>query len=206
MKRYRSLLRPARRYGTLLRPTMYAPRISKIALPVLIEQGIRGIIVDLDNTLVGYQLPEPAQEDAAWIAAAAQAGIDVIMVTNNRTVWAQNVAKTLGIACIPNARKPLPRGFLRALKLLQLEKDAVIVIGDQIFTDVLGAKLFGLKVILTEPLVHREEWWMRYLRFFERIVLRGVPRGDEAPPRTPAGPHAAAAQEHDPAGERRHSP
>ena len=78
--------------------------------------------------------------------------------------------------CIPRARKPLPRGFRRAMNVLELRADEVVVIGDQLFTDVLGAKLAGLEVILVDPLVRHDPWNTRPLRWLERLVMRGVPR------------------------------
>jgi HAD superfamily phosphatase (TIGR01668 family) len=159
-----------------LKPQAYAPRITQIDVLALRARGIRGAIVDLDNTLVGFRTPAPLEEDAAWVRAACAADLQVAVLTNNGTPWASQVAQDLGVPCIPRARKPLPRGFRRALALLELPREQVVVIGDQLFTDVLGARLCGLKVILVEPLVRRDPWNTRPLRWIERLVLRGVPR------------------------------
>ena len=153
-----------------VRPTSFASRIHDISLDQLEADGVRGIIVDLDNTLVGYRHAAPDEEVAGWVHAAVARGIRVAVVTNNGTQWAHDVAANLGAHCVARAGKPSPRGFLKALEWLGTDKHATVVIGDQVFTDVLGAKLFGMKVILTEPIVVREQWWMRVLRFFERIV------------------------------------
>ena len=159
-----------------VRPTSFAPRIHNIDLDDLIKDGLRAIIVDLDNTLVGYRHAAPDEEVAAWVQAAVARGFKVAVVTNNATQWALDVARELGVPCIPEAGKPSPRGFLRALEILGTKKSETVVVGDQVFTDVLGAKLFGMKVILTEPIVTSEQWWMRLLRFFERIALYRIPR------------------------------
>ena len=124
-------------------PTLYAPRVAEIDIERLVAEGFGGVIIDLDNTLVGYKQLEPDDRDAGWIVAAHTRGLRVVMVTNNATPWAAGVARNLGIPCIANARKPLPSGFRRALGVLELPREAVIVVGDQLFTDVLGAKLFG---------------------------------------------------------------
>jgi uncharacterized protein len=159
-----------------LRPHAYAPRITHIDPGELRARGIRGVIVDLDNTLVGFRAPAPLAEDAAWVQAAHVAGVRVAVVTNNGTPWASEVAKGLGVPCIPRARKPLPHGFRRALAILELRREEVIVIGDQLFTDVLGGRLAGFEVVLVEPLVRRDPWSTRPLRWIERIMMRGVPR------------------------------
>ena len=100
----------------------------------------------------------------------------VAVLTNNGTPWASKVAQDLGVPCIRRARKPLPHGFRRALRVLEVEAHEAVVIGDQLFTDVLGARLAGLDVILVDPLIRRDPWNTRPLRWLERIVMRGVPR------------------------------
>jgi putative phosphatase len=160
----------------LFRPSKYATRISQIDPVELRARGIRGAICDLDNTLVAFRTLAPLEEDAAWVRRAHDAGLAVAVLTNNGTPWASQVAKDLGVPCIPRARKPLPNGFRRAVKVLELTPKEVVVIGDQLFTDVLGAKLAGLEVILVDPLVRYDPWNTRPLRWIERIVLRGVPR------------------------------
>ena len=158
------------------RPSHWATRITQIDPHALRARGIRGAIVDLDNTLVGFRTLVPLEEDAAWVLQAKEAGVRVAVLTNNGTPWASKVAQDLGVPCIPRARKPLPYGFRRALAVLELRADEAVVIGDQLFTDVLGAKLAGLEVILVDPLVRFDPWNTRPLRWLERIVLRGVPR------------------------------
>jgi HAD superfamily phosphatase (TIGR01668 family) len=158
------------------RPTKYATRISQIDPDELHARGIRGAICDLDNTLVGFRSLVPLEEDAAWVRRAHDAGVAVAVLTNNGTPWAAQVAKDLGVPCIPRARKPLPNGFRRAVKVLELKPEECVVIGDQLFTDVLGAKLAGLEVILVDPLVRYDPWNTRPLRWLESIVMRGVPR------------------------------
>lgn len=161
------------------RPTAFMPRISQIDCARLHADGVRGVIVDLDNTLVGHRALEPHPDDAAWVARAAEHGIRVIMVTNNSTPWARSMAELLDIAIVANARKPLGRGFRRALEVLELPRESVTVIGDQLFTDVLGAKLFGLRVILVNPLVKHDPWNTLPLRLLERWLLRDFPRTQE---------------------------
>jgi hypothetical protein len=150
--------------------------VADIDIATLRENGFAGVIIDLDNTLVAYHQLAPHQRDARWIIDAHEGGLRVIMVTNNATAWARGVAHNLGIPCIPNARKPLPGGFRRALAILALPRDAVIVVGDQLFTDVLGARLVGLAAILVEPLAAHDPLNTRWLRQLERWLLRGLPR------------------------------
>ena len=158
------------------KPHAFARGISHIDPAALRDRGIRGAIVDLDNTLVGFRSLAPLEEDARWVARAAAAGIKVCVLTNNGTPWAAEIARDLGVPCIPRARKPLPHGFRRAVRLLELEVTECIVVGDQLFTDVLGARLAGLEVVLVPPLVRHDPWNTRPLRWLESVVLRDVPK------------------------------
>ncbi len=162
-------------------PTSYAERISEIDIAKLGVAGIRGALIDLDNTLVGYRTHEPLPEESAWIARAQAAGIQVVMLTNNGRPWAREVAELLNIPIVPNARKPLQGGYRRALALMQLPKEAVIVIGDQLFTDILGARICGLDTILVPPLSKHDPWNTHWLRRFERVVLHKFPHVSEEP-------------------------
>jgi uncharacterized protein len=155
----------------VLRPDSFAARLSSVSLDDLAARGMRGIIVDLDNTLVGYGEEAMAPVDAAWVASARQRGFAVCLVSNNFTGRVERIGRELGVPTVASALKPLPRGFLRALRVLATPKNATVVVGDQLFTDVLGAKLVGLHAILTEPLVARDWHGTRVLRFLERVLL-----------------------------------
>jgi putative phosphatase len=153
-------------------PDSYAPRISDISVEELHAQGFRGLIIDLDNTLVGYRQERPTAEVSGWIDQALKRGLRVVIVSNNVRAWVEEVATHLKVSFVHKAAKPLPVGFGKALELLQTGRKHTIVIGDQFFTDVLGAKLRGLTVILTDPIVQREDAVMRFVRRIERLILR----------------------------------
>lgn len=156
----------------MLGPNRFAPRLHDVSLAELAEAGIRGLIIDLDNTLLGFRETELASEHLSWIAEAHERGFTMCMVSNNFSDRARGIAAQLKIGCVPNALKPLPFGFLRALKQLGLPRRQVAVVGDQLFTDVLGAKLCGnLYTILTEPIQTHDFAVTRMFRFLERIVL-----------------------------------
>ncbi|MGP6157105.1 MAG: YqeG family HAD IIIA-type phosphatase [Vulcanimicrobiaceae bacterium] len=155
----------------MLRPDSYAERLCSVSLEDLSASGVAGIIVDLDNTLVGYGQEHLSAEDAAWIAAALARGFRICLVSNNFTGRVDRIAAELGVPGISSALKPLPRGFSQALRVLGTPKSRTVVVGDQLFTDVLGAKLVGLRCILTEPLVAQDWYGTRILRFFERLLL-----------------------------------
>lgn len=159
----------------MLRPDGHAASLIDVAPGPLWERGWRGIVLDLDNTCCAYHRPELADGVAAWVAAALARGFRIVMVSNN---FSERVAATgamLGVETVPNALKPLPFGFLRALRLLGTGRRQTVVIGDQVFTDVLGAKLLGLGTVLTEPLVAHDFPLTRVLRLLERLVYKRTP-------------------------------
>jgi len=158
----------------VFRPDAFADRLSLVSLDELAGKGMKGIIVDLDNTLVGYGQEHLAPQDAAWIASALARGFKIALVSNNFTGRVQRIGAELGVPTVPSALKPLPSAFGRALRLLGTRKSETVVVGDQLFTDVLGAKLLGLHAILTHPLVANDWYGTRVLRFLERVVLGRV--------------------------------
>ncbi len=158
-------------------PDLTAETIDCISLEALWADGVRGIIVDLDNTVVGYRESVLSQVVKDWVTAARNRGFRLVMVSNNFSERVAAVGAQLDLPTVSSALKPLPAGFARALSLLGTAKSQTIVVGDQLLTDVLGAKLFGLRAILTEPLVARDHGTTKILRFIERVVFKRTRNG-----------------------------
>jgi len=155
----------------MLGPDRFAPRLHEVPHVELEAAGIRGLIVDLDNTLLGFRETELGREHIEWVAQAHERGFRIVMLSNNFSERVNTLARQLGVSCIPNALKPLPFGFLRAKRRLQLRRREIAVVGDQLFTDVLGGKMCGLYTILTEPIEAKDFAITRLFRFFERMML-----------------------------------
>ena len=136
----------ARRSGFLV-PDLAAGGLAEVSLDLLRAWGVRGIIVDLDNTLVTYDGRTLAPEVQAWVARALAARFRIVLLSNNFEERVAGIGAHLGVPTVSNALKPLPKGFLRALRVLGTPRAQTVVIGDQVFTDVLGAKLLGLRAI-----------------------------------------------------------
>jgi uncharacterized protein len=155
----------------MLGPDRFAPRLSEVPVEELEAEGIRGLILDLDNTLVSWGGSEIAEEHLTWVQAARDRGFRLVMLSNNFSDRVTTIARQMDIPCVANACKPSPIGFLAALRVLGLPRRSVAVVGDQLFTDVLGGKLCGLYTILTEPLDARDHAITSVFRFFERLLL-----------------------------------
>jgi HAD superfamily phosphatase (TIGR01668 family) len=158
----------------------WVPHLGEVDPVALEARGIAGAIVDLDNTLVEHGAPDVHATAMAWLARMHNAGLRIVILTNNKRPWAREIADHLGVPCVVG-HKPLPGGFRRALALIGLPRDRVVVIGDQYFTDVLGAKLSAIHVILVPPLHPGDPWRTRLLRRFARLLrverkrMRGKP-------------------------------
>jgi uncharacterized protein len=152
-------------------PDRFVTRLASVALEDLYAQGFRGLIVDLDNTLMGFRQTELEADHLNWVQEAHGRGFRMVMVSNNFTDRVTGIARQLNVACVPNALKPLPFGVLRAVRMLGLPRRQIAVVGDQLFTDVLSGKLCGLYTILTEPIEAKDFPVTKIFRFFERLML-----------------------------------
>jgi HAD superfamily phosphatase (TIGR01668 family) len=155
----------------MLGPDRFAPRLCDVPLAELEAAGIRGLILDLDNTVVSWGGSEIAREHLAWVADARDRGFRLVMLSNNFSDRVTLIAQQMQIPFVASALKPLPTGFLAAVRRLGLPRRQIAVVGDQLFTDVLGARLCGLYSILTEPLGARDHPVTGFFRFFERLML-----------------------------------
>jgi len=138
--------------------------------------GIKGIIIDMDNTLVPRYDRTVSPRLAEWLNGMKEERFRLCIVSNNTAEKGGNLARQLGIPAYWYAVKPRRRAFRKALRALDLSADEVAVIGDQIITDVLGGNRLGLYTILVTPISEKEVFWTRALRWFERLVLSYLKR------------------------------
>ncbi len=155
-----------------LLPNMRVGSVYEIDLEILAAQGIRGIITDLDNTLVGAKEPLATPELVLWLDKVRSAGFGVAIVSNNNETRVGNFAAPLEIPFVHAARKPTQGAFRKALAMLGLEAKETVMIGDQMMTDVLGGNRMGLYTILVAPISPADEGVMTlFNRRLERIAL-----------------------------------
>ena len=136
-------------------PDEVLPSVLDIDLSSLKRRKIKGLLIDLDNTLVGWGESHMEPGFAAWIKQAREAGFEVSLVSNAMPDRVDAFASELDIPQVSKAMKPLRRAFCRALRVLGLETHEAAVIGDQLFTDVYGGNRLGLYTILINPLSTR---------------------------------------------------
>ena len=154
-------------------PDFCCTRITDISVEWLKAHAVKTIILDVDNTLLPWDSNVPKAENVEWIERLKSAGFRLILLSNNGGKRLEEICLTVDLPAVSWAAKPLSLGFRRALHRLKLkERREVLVIGDQIITDVLGAKQFGLKVLLVESLSQKEFIVTRLTRKIERAVIK----------------------------------
>ncbi len=152
-------------------PNEYVNSIYDIDLERLWRMGKRLILTDLDNTLVPWNHPWVPKSLEDWLKRARDRGFEVCIISNNRSQRVHDFSRVSGLFAIGAARKPRSRGFRQALERFQMDADAAVMIGDQLFTDIHGANRLGLYSILVLPM-HTKEWWgTKILRIFEAVAL-----------------------------------
>lgn len=152
------------------------PTILDISPKTIAESGFRGVILDVDNTLTTHDNPVPSDGVLAWLQAAREAGLQLIILSNNSAERVSLFATLLGLDFESNGKKPLPTGYRRALLRLGLSNKEAVAIGDQIFTDVLGARLAGIYCIFVNPIEPEHTRFFRFKRWLERPILSGFER------------------------------
>ncbi|NLI91838.1 MAG: YqeG family HAD IIIA-type phosphatase [Peptococcaceae bacterium] len=157
----------------ILRPYLQYESLQDIPVEDLLAKGIRGLLLDLDNTVAPWNDKSLTREVIDWFEKIKKAGIRACIVSNNqRPDRVSAVADVLGIFYVYKASKPRKKAFYSGLDTLGLQSTEVAVIGDQLFTDVFGGNRLGMKTILVSPIDEKEFAGTKVLRFMERIVGR----------------------------------
>ncbi len=156
----------------LLCPDIYLESIYQLDLSKLKKKGIKGIITDLDNTLIAWDENEIYPQLDDWFKILKKEGFKVCIVSNNSLERVSEFADIFGIPAIPKAVKPRRRAFRLAMEKMQLKPEEAAVLGDQVFTDVLGGNRLGLFTILVIPVSEREFIGTKVVRQAEKFVLK----------------------------------
>lgn len=152
-------------------PNQHVQDIFEITPEKLKQKGIKGIITDLDNTLVAWDVPDATPEIIEWFQQMEEHHIQVTIISNNKEKRVRLFSEPLKTPFVYSARKPFVKAFKKAAKEMALHKDEIVVIGDQLMTDVLGGNRAGFYTILVVPIVQTDGLWTRINRQMERRIL-----------------------------------
>jgi len=155
-----------------LSPKYYFDKISDIDLNKLKQKNIDTILLDLDNTLVPWYNSYIDPEIYNWLNNIKVNNFKVCIISNGLSIRVKRISKELGFPFISNAIKPSTRAIVKALKMLNSKPENTVIIGDQIFTDILAGNRLGLTTILVKPLAKVELITTKFIRIIEKKILK----------------------------------
>ena len=163
-----------------LLPNLILPAVTDLTPELLQKRGVRLLMLDFDNTLLPYTTDTPTVEVAAWLDAMKQSGILLCVVSNSRKERVKIFCKKYDIPCITHARKPFSKGIRECLKQFSLKPGECALVGDQIYTDTLGANSLGVQSILVSA-IHNHTIWLklRHVAELPWIALAGKRRTED---------------------------
>lgn len=152
-------------------PNQFYHNVYQLTPAYMKQNNLKGLITDLDNTLIRWDRPDATPELKEWFKGFVDAGIKVTICSNNNENRVKKFADQVGLPFVFKARKPLPLGFNRARRLMGLKSHETVVVGDQVMTDMLGGNLGSFHTILVKPIVKTDEWKTYLNRRMESVIL-----------------------------------
>lgn len=159
-----------------LYPDYIFKSISDIDADFFKKNNIKNVILDIDNTLVPYTIPTPDTKASDFFVRLANENIKVCLVSNNNKMRVEKFNEIHNFDAFHRACKPLTGAIRRALRCMQAEKNETALIGDQVFTDVLGGNCAGITTVLVEPIEGKESAFFNFKRKWEKRVLAHMER------------------------------
>ncbi len=139
-------------------PDLIYPHLTDLTPEALTSRGISFLMMDFDNTIVPYTTNEPAPEMKAWLARMKASEIGLCVVSNSKKPRVVKFCQTYGLDCITHAKKPFQKGISECLRRFSLTPGQAALVGDQIYTDVLGANSAHLTSILISAIDNHTIW------------------------------------------------
>ena len=153
---------------------MYKKNIYEINYEKLKKMGKKYLFFDLDNTIISYLQNKPTKENKILFDKLKKMGFEVFIFSNSPSNRLEPFEKELNVKAFSGSMKPLKKGYKKVLNMY--DKDKCVFIGDQIMTDVIGAKRNGLYVIFIDRINNKEPIYTKFWRFFEFFVLKRYER------------------------------
>lgn len=155
----------------LFKPTFWLKSVLQIDEGFLRKNGVKALVLDMDNTLSMHGNPAAESGVDEWLEKMRALGIKMRVVSNNTNKRVAPLAAKLGLEFTANGAKPLTFGVNRAVKAMGVKKKETLVVGDQIFTDVMAGNLAGIRTVLVEPFHLEKTWTFRLKRHIESWVF-----------------------------------
>ena len=161
----------------LFAPTFLRERVTDLTPAWLRARGVRGLLLDVDNTLTEHYDPDLSDGVRRWLRDVSAAGIALVIVSNAKRRRVEPFAEKVGLPGRWLAAKPLPFGLWRGVRQMGLSRRDCLVVGDQTFTDTLGANLAGIRCVQLTPLrLEENKPFLMFKRRLEGPILQRVRR------------------------------
>ena len=141
-------------------PAIILDAVTDITPELLNRYGVRLLMMDFDNTIVPYTTDVPTQEVSQWLNAMQESGISLCVVSNSKNDRVRIFCDNYGLDCITHAKKPFSKGIRECFEKYGLRPRECALVGDQIFTDTLGANGCGVRPILVKA-IHNHNFWLK---------------------------------------------
>ncbi len=156
----------------LFTPDFVFHSVIQITPEFLRDNGIKALVLDVDNTLTTHGNPTPGDGVLEWLDQMREAGISMTIVSNNSRERVKPFAEKLKLSFISRGCKPMTVGMTKACRVFELPPQEVAIVGDQLFTDMIGGRLKGMKCILTEPIQQEDGPFFRLKRKLEYRLMQ----------------------------------
>ena len=153
-------------------PFAHAQSIYEVPVDFYLNNGVKVLLIDLDNTLDSYRLHEPSENAKEIVSKIKETGVIPIIVSNNREQRVKHYADLAGVECIYSAHKPFSKRIRKFLERKGVSPTEVMLVGDQLMTDVLAARGAHIRVLLTEKVVKEDQWTTHINRLFDRPIRK----------------------------------
>ena len=153
-------------------PEYYFKTFNEASAEFLTSIGVKGIVLDVDNTLEPYENPLPGDHVKQWLTELKEQGISAAIVSNNGGERINLFNSELGLPAYYKAKKPFKKNVLNAMKDMGTDKSNTILMGDQVFTDVWAAHNTGIRAILVPPIKDKTDVFTKFKRLLEKPILQ----------------------------------
>ena len=153
-------------------PEYYFKAFNEASADFLTSIGVKGIVLDVDNTLEPYENPLPGDHVKQWLTELKEQGISAAIVSNNGGERINLFNSELGLPAYYKAKKPFKKNVLNAMKDMGTDKSNTILMGDQVFTDVWAAHNTGIRAILVPPIKDKTDVFTKFKRLLEKPILK----------------------------------
>lgn len=155
-------------------PDIFADTVFDIDIELLEKKGIKAFVFDIDNTLATYAMPTADAETLNWLGGLKNRGFGVYFVSNNNKERVRTFAENAETAYFARALKPCSGYLLRACREMNVKPCETALVGDQLFTDIMGGNRLKMTTVLVKPISDSEDWFVKLKRGIEAHILRKI--------------------------------